>query len=43
MWACSDLRSNDLTHPSDSGSLKVANLLLDFVRTDSTAREWFLQ
>jgi lysophospholipase L1-like esterase len=43
MWACSDLSSSDGTHPSASGQQKVANLLLDFVRTDSTAREWFLQ
>jgi hypothetical protein len=41
-WACSDLQS-DGTHPSGSGEVKVANLLLQFMRTDSTAREWFLQ
>jgi hypothetical protein len=40
-WSCSEVRSNDGTHPSDSGSQKVAQALLDFVRTDATARAWF--
>ena len=40
-WSCSDVRSNDGTHPSDSGSQKVAQMLLDFIRTDGTARAWF--
>jgi hypothetical protein len=42
-WAIDDLRSNDRTHPSDSGSLKVANLLLDFFKTSELARSWFLK
>jgi hypothetical protein len=41
-WACSDLRESDGTHPSATGAQKVAALLLQFVRTDLTAREWFL-
>lgn len=41
-WACSDLREDDGTHPSDAGMRKVASLLLDFFKTDTTAREWFL-
>jgi hypothetical protein len=40
-WSCADL-ADDGTHPSGSGRQKVAGLLLDFVRTDPTAREWFL-
>ena len=40
-WACSDFQS-DGTHPSDSGRQKVAAQLLEFVRTDPTAREWYL-
>ena len=40
-WACSDLR-DDGTHPSASGAQKVAQMLLQFVQTDATAREWFL-
>jgi hypothetical protein len=40
-WACSDL-SSDGTHPSPAGRQKVANALLAFVRTDPTAREWYL-
>jgi len=42
IWACSDLRADDGTHPSDAGKQKVASILLDFVNTDSTAKEWFL-
>ncbi len=41
-WACSDLQS-DGTHPSATGRQKVAQMLLDFVRTDPTAREWYRQ
>ena len=40
-WACSDL-AGDGTHPSVDGTVKVANLLLDFFKTDTTAREWFV-
>ncbi|MEX2661243.1 MAG: hypothetical protein WD227_04905 [Vicinamibacterales bacterium] len=40
-WACADFQS-DGTHPSTSGRQKVAARLLDFVRTDPTAREWYL-
>jgi lysophospholipase L1-like esterase len=40
-WACADL-ANDGTHPSASGRQKVAAALFEFVRTDSTAREWYL-
>lgn len=40
-WACSDMEA-DGTHPSTTGERKVAQLLLDFVRQDATAREWFL-
>jgi len=40
-WSCADVRSNDGTHPSDSGAQKVAQALLDFIRTDATARAWF--
>jgi len=39
-WACSELAS-DGTHPSASGASKVAGLLLDFFKQDSTARLWF--
>ncbi|HEY7326467.1 MAG TPA: hypothetical protein VH592_02430 [Gemmataceae bacterium] len=37
----SDL-SNDGTHPSMSGRRKVAEQLLRFFNTDSTAKPWFL-
>jgi len=40
-WACSELQQ-DGTHPSSTGQRKVADLLLMFLRTDSTAREWYL-
>jgi len=42
VWKPEDL-GPDGTHPSDSGRRKVAELLLDFVKTDSTAKVWFLQ
>ena len=33
----------DGTHPSDSGRVKVARQLLDFLMTDPTAKTWFLK
>lgn len=41
MWERSDFAA-DGTHPSNSGRLKVARLLLDFLKADATARAWFL-
>ena len=41
-WECDDFQT-DGTHPSESGRQKVANLLLDFFKTDPTARPWFLR
>ncbi|MBE3132982.1 MAG: hypothetical protein IMZ55_05885 [Acidobacteria bacterium] len=40
-WTCAELQQ-DGTHPSTIGQRKVADLLLTFVRTDTTAREWYL-
>lgn len=41
-YECGDLR-DDGTHPSPGvGTVKVANLLMDFFRTDPTATPWFL-
>ncbi len=40
-WGCSEVRTSDGTHPSDSGAQKVGRMLLDFVRADDTARAWF--
>ncbi|MEK6570069.1 MAG: T9SS type A sorting domain-containing protein, partial [Bacteroidota bacterium] len=42
IWQCGDFQS-DGTHPSNSGRLKVAQLLLNFFRTDPTAQVWFLR
>jgi uncharacterized protein (TIGR03437 family) len=39
-WVCEDL-AEDGTHPSATGRMKVARILLDFLKTDSTARPWF--
>ncbi len=33
----------DGTHPSAAGQRKVAELLLNFFKTDSTTRPWFLR
>lgn len=41
-WTCGDVQT-DGTHPSRSGQLKVAGMLLDFFKTDTTARPWFLR
>lgn len=40
-WQCGDFQS-DGTHPSPAGRQKVAELLLDFFKTDATAKTWFL-
>lgn len=40
-WPQTDL-VGDCTHPSDSGELKVAHMLMDFFKTDTTAVSWFL-
>lgn len=42
VWLREDLAS-DGTHPSQSGRRKVAELLLKFLKTDPTARGWFLK
>ena len=42
VWDCEDF-SSDGTHPSATfGQLKVANGLLNFLRTDPTATPWYL-
>ena len=40
VWNCSDLM-DDGTHPSDTGRAKVARMLLDFFKSDTTTRPWF--
>lgn len=42
VWKPEDL-GPDGTHPSDSGRRKVAELLLNFVKTDPTAKVWFVK
>ncbi len=41
VWKAEDL-GPDGTHPSDSGRRKVAELLLAFMKTDPTAKTWFV-
>jgi hypothetical protein len=48
-WNClqdddvaSDVRTDDYTHPGGGGITKVGDMLLDFFKTDLTARPWFL-
>jgi hypothetical protein len=40
-WTCEDVR-RDGTHPSAAGAAKVARLLLQFFKSDATAKSWFL-
>ncbi len=42
VWRREDL-GEDGTHPSPSGRAKVARMLLDFLKSDPTARAWFLK
>jgi hypothetical protein len=41
VWNCSDFL-DDGTHVSQTGREKVAKMLLDFFKSDSTTRGWFL-
>ena len=40
VWERNDF-GGDGVHPNDSGRMKVANLLLDFLTTDPLAKPWF--
>ncbi len=40
-WECADF-ANDGTHPSSTGSSKVASLLIDFFRNDPIASRWYV-
>jgi len=42
VWTCDDVQSVG-THPSASGQQKVAELLLDFFKSDPTAVGWFVR
>jgi hypothetical protein len=42
VWTRGDL-AGDGTHPGDDGQRKVAELLLKFLKTDPTAKDWFLK
>jgi hypothetical protein len=43
-WSIDDFVQSDRTHPSaESGRKKVAEILLKFVKTDETAKNWFLK
>ena len=42
VWKPEDL-GPDGTHPSDNGRRKVAELLLRFMKTDPTAKIWFMK
>lgn len=41
-WECGNFQPSDGTHPSESGRLKVARMLLDFLHSDATARAWYV-
>lgn len=40
-WQIDDFVQSDRTHPSTSGRKKVADMLLNFLKTDETSRNWF--
>lgn len=42
VWEREDL-AGDGTHPSDSGRLKVAKMLLKFFKSDENAKTWFVK
>ena len=42
IWKREDL-AGDGTHPSESGKTKVAEMLLNFLKTDPLAKGWFLK
>jgi hypothetical protein len=42
-WQCTDTQPSDGTHPTSTGCLKVATLLLNFLKTDPTSTPWFLK
>jgi hypothetical protein len=42
VWLPEDL-TKDCVHPSTNGKEKVAQQLMDFLKTDETARTWFLK
>ena len=42
VWTKADF-GDDGTHPSSDGRQKVAELLLNFLKTDPTAKSWFLK
>jgi lysophospholipase L1-like esterase len=42
IWTREDV-GNDGTHPSPAGRVKVAKLLLTFLKQDPTSRPWFVK
>ncbi|MCX7013034.1 MAG: hypothetical protein NTW86_10845 [Candidatus Sumerlaeota bacterium] len=43
VWLREDLTDKDGMHPSDKGVAKVVKMLMDFMKTDSTAKPWFVK
>jgi len=41
-WICPDDFEPDGVHPSSIGETKVANLLVNFFKTDTTTKRWYL-
>src|SRR5262249_53014716 len=42
-WLKDDVVPNDRTHPSNSGRERVAMMLLGFLKSEPTAKNWFLK
>jgi len=41
VWTAQDMEW-DCTHPSDQGAAKIADMLMDFFKSDATTMAWFL-
>ena len=42
IYECADFKPDDGVHPYPGARTKVANMLLNFFKTDSTAKKWFV-
>lgn len=43
IWECLDVSQDDFTHPSNTGKIKVSDMLYDFFSSDTTTQSWFME